>query len=180
MKDFLLPGLYQIVCHLPGCSDLGITGSWIAGIVFLLNILIFGMSFAKGRPLFFRKRKDISRSEWAITTGVVVTILVQLILVFIVYDLSTRYCRPPVEYSVYDGRVHYGLFLGTDGNLSPAAAFGKVCGDPIIVQIISAAEKEWIYFGFLLNILLAYLCLFGALIYYGLHLFRRLRQKRRQ
>lgn len=179
MIDTLLSVLHPVMQWFPGCKDISAAGSWIVGIVFLVNFLVILLSCTKGRPVPLKGFRGISRPERAFTVVVIATTFVQIALVFLIGILSLRYSRPPLYYEEYSTGVIMPMFTTIWNALpSPMPQVGPWYGD-FYVQIISAAEKEWIYFGFLLNILLAYLCLFGALIYYGLHLFRRLRQKRR-
>lgn len=171
MKEALLPLLHHMVGSLPGCTDLGASGLRIVGIVFLLNLLIFGISFAKGRPLFLRPRRQVSGIEWGILGLFAVTTLMQIALVVIVYRLSLRYTQLPLyfEDTMYGGTL--GIFRDMEGIETPAPSFGKVCGLDL-VQIISANEKEWLYLGFIANILLAYVNFFFALVYYGSYFIR--------
>ncbi len=179
MKEALLPLLHHMVGSLPGCTDPGASGLRIVGIVFLLNLLIFGISFAKGRPLFLRPRRQVSGIEWGILGLFAVTTLMQIALVVIVYRLSLRYTQLPLyfEDTMYGGTL--GIFRDMEGIETPAPSFGKVCGLDL-VQIIFADEKEWIYLGFLVNILLTYINFFFAVVYYGYHLVRRISLKRKE
>lgn len=171
MKEALLPLLHHMVGSLPGCTDPGASGLRIVGIVFLLNLLIFGISFAKGRPLFLRPRRQVSGIEWGILGLFAVTTLMQIALVVIVYRLSLRYTQLPLyfEDTMYGGTL--GIFRDMEGIETPAPSFGKPRGLDL-VQIISANEKEWLYLGFIANILLAYVNFFFALVYYGSYFIR--------
>lgn len=179
MKTTLLPLLHQIVGVLPGCGALGASGTRIVCIVFLLNLLIFGLSFAKGKPLFRRSWKKLPGAERGILGLMVVTVLIEIALVVIVYRLSMRYTQLPIyfEKTMYGGT--FGIFKDMEGLETPAPAFGKICGMEL-VQIIFANEKEWLYFGFIANILLAYVNFFFALVYYGYYFIREILGKRKK
>ena len=179
MNETLLPMLHQLMGYLPGCGSLGISGSWIIMIVFYLNLLIFGLSFAKGKPLFVRGIKFATYPERGIMAFMVISILFEITMIGVVYHLSMRYAQLPLyfEDTMYGGPL--GIFRDMEGIETPAPAFGKVCGLNL-VQIIFADEKEWIYLGFLVNILLTYINFFFDVVYYGYHLVRRISLKRKE
>lgn len=148
-----------ILSFLPGGNWMISTGGGIAFGVFFLDLFILLLVFAERRGTF--RLKSLWHDAWGKSFVFLVsgTAFFQIALIFMTALISLQSSLPPVGFLDYGNGNVVGEFLNADGVLSSYPVIGKMTGE-FFMELVSPAQKEALYLGFLLNMMIANACFY--------------------